>query len=208
MISIRSPIGTCAQSEPSVSLRFAPDGPSSHSPAFPAFDPAQSHTGSSRPAAAAGRAPGRGSAVVARNNRQGNRTTIRGMGATSAKTSGSGGGGDGGEVGALGLAAAAVGLPLNGVVLWSEYTLATTGAGLPPGPSGLLGAAEGVGYLAALGLVAWSLKTKLSTGSGLPAGPGGLVGAAEGVSYLSLLGAVGAFGWAATHGGVPGPLGN
>lgn len=27
-------------------------------------------------------------------------------------------------------------------MLWSEYTLFSTGAGLPPGPGGLLGAAE------------------------------------------------------------------
>jgi hypothetical protein len=71
-----------------------------------------------------------------------------------------------------------------------------------------LGAAEGIGYLVVLAIVALSIKTKVSTGSGLPPGPGGLVGASEGLSYLSLLGAIGAFGWAATHGGVPGPLGN
>lgn len=157
------------------------------------------------------RTPLRGGAVLARNNKAGNRTTIKGSGPGRglAAAAGSDDAGDAGEeVGTAGLAAAALGLPLNAVVLWSEYTLATTGAGLPPGPGGALGAAEGIGYLVVLGTVAWSLKTKLSTGSGLPAGPGGLVGASEGLSYLSLLGAIGAFGWAATHGGVPGPLGN
>lgn len=215
MIALRSPIGTCHGRSRHWQRRLpipnrtcsAPLSPVSLSPAPPAlppFDPAN-RTGSSRPAAAG--APPRGRAVVARNNKAGNRTTIRGMGASSA-TSGGGDGGDDEEVGALGIAAAAVGLPLNGIVLWSEYTLATTGAGLPPGPGGILGAAEGIGYLVVLGLVAWSLKKKISSGSGLPAGPGGIIGAAEGVSYLSLLGAIGAFGWAATHGGVPGPLGN
>ncbi|KAG2493099.1 hypothetical protein HYH03_008762 [Edaphochlamys debaryana] len=91
------------------------------------------------------------------------------------------------DVGAAGLAAIGLGLPANAIVLWSEYTLQTTGAGLPPGPGGALGAAEGVSYLVVLGLVGWSVATKVSTGSGLPPGPSGLLGAAEGVSYLSLL---------------------
>ncbi len=100
------------------------------------------------------------------------------------------------DVGTLGLAVGAVGALLNPIVLWSEYTLATTGAGLPPGPGGALGAAEGVGYLVVLGIVAWSLKVKVDTGKGLPAGPSGLLGAAEGLSYLSLLGgAHGTYEW-------------
>ena len=86
------------------------------------------------------------------------------------------------------LAAAVAGLVANPICLWSEYTLKTTGSGLPPGPGGALGAAEGVSYLVIVGLVAWSLYTKKETGSGLPAGPGGVLGAAEGFSYLSLLG--------------------
>lgn len=73
------------------------------------------------------------------------------------------------------------------IVLWSEYTLKTTGRGLPEGPGGLLGGLEGISYLAIIGLVAFSLYTKITTGSGLPAGKFGLVGAAEGLSYLSLL---------------------
>ena len=51
------------------------------------------------------------------------------------------------DVGTLGLGVAAAGLLFNPVVLWSEYTKFTTGAGLPEGPYGLLGAAEGIGYL-------------------------------------------------------------
>jgi hypothetical protein len=146
--------------------------------------------------------------VIARNNRLGNRTTIKGSGPGQRVAASAGDGASDGEVGAAGLTLSAIAAPLNAVVLFSEYTLVTTGEGLPPGPGGLYGAAEGVGYLVVLAMVAWSLKVKLSTGAGLPPGPGGLVGASEGLSYLSLLGAIGAFGWAAAHGGVPGPLGN
>ncbi|KAJ1453383.1 hypothetical protein M885DRAFT_443867 [Pelagophyceae sp. CCMP2097] len=67
---------------------------------------------------------------------------------------------------------------------WSEFTLKTTGCGLPAGPGGLLGAAEGISYLAILGIVGASLATKVKTGRGLPAGPLGLLGAAEGLAYL------------------------
>ena len=81
------------------------------------------------------------------------------------------------------------------VVIWSAYTLATTGEGLPPGPSGALGALEGVSYLVVVALVVWSVYTKGKTGGGLPAGPVGLLGAAEGLSYLALVAAVGAFGF-------------
>lgn len=97
------------------------------------------------------------------------------------------------DVGAAGTAAIALGLLANPIALWSEYTLATTGAGLPPGPGGALGAAEGISYLVVLGIVGWSAYTKVQTGSGLPAGPSGLLGAAEGFSYLSLLGGIIAF---------------
>ena len=38
------------------------------------------------------------------------------------------------DVGAAGTAAIALGLLANPLCLWSEYTLKTTGAGLPPGP--------------------------------------------------------------------------
>jgi hypothetical protein len=72
------------------------------------------------------------------------------------------------------------------VVLYSEFTLKTTGCGLPAGPFGLLKAAEGIGYLAVVGLAAYSLYTKFRTGSGLPAGPGGILGAAEGLSFVAV----------------------
>jgi len=101
----------------------------------------------------------------------------------------SGNGSTGGDdISTPAVAIAVAGLALSPIVFWSEYTLATTGSGLPPGPGGALGAAEGISYLASVGIVAWSLKTKVQTGSGLPAGPSGLVGAAEGVSYLAVLG--------------------
>ncbi|KAL4440120.1 hypothetical protein ABPG75_003121 [Micractinium tetrahymenae] len=98
------------------------------------------------------------------------------------------------DVGTAGKAAIALGLLANPICLWSEYTLKTTGAGLPPGPGGALGAAEGVSYLVILGIVGWSLATKVQTGSGLPAGPAGLLGAVEGFSYLSLLAGIVVFG--------------
>ncbi|KAG2448460.1 hypothetical protein HYH02_006352 [Chlamydomonas schloesseri] len=94
---------------------------------------------------------------------------------------------DSADVGTAGLAAIALGLPANAIMLWSEYTLKTTGAGLPPGPGGALGAAEGISYLVVLAVIGWSIYTKVSTGTGLPAGPSGLLGAVEGISYLSLL---------------------
>jgi hypothetical protein len=47
------------------------------------------------------------------------------------------------------------------VMLWSEYTLKTTGCGLPAGPGGLLGALEGISYLFVIGLVGWSVFTKV-----------------------------------------------
>ena len=46
------------------------------------------------------------------------------------------------DIGTAGTAAIAAGLVANPLTLWSEYTLFSTGAGLPPGPGGLLGAAE------------------------------------------------------------------
>ncbi len=45
------------------------------------------------------------------------------------------------DTGIAGVAAIAGGIVANPIMLWSEYTLKTTGAGLPPGPSGALGAA-------------------------------------------------------------------
>jgi len=72
-------------------------------------------------------------------------------------------------------------------VLYSEFTLKTTGCGLPAGPFGLVGAAEGISYLATIGIAGASLATKAKTGSGLPAGPAGLLGAAEGLAFLAIV---------------------
>ncbi|KAF8072746.1 hypothetical protein HT031_000406 [Scenedesmus sp. PABB004] len=114
----------------------------------------------------------------------------------------------GDAVGPAEYAGIAAGLVANPVCLWSEYTLKTTGAGLPPGPGGALGALEGVSYLVVVGIIAWSVATKARTGSGLPAGPAGLLGAVEGFSYLSLLGAIVAFGLTfAEKGALPGITG-
>mmetsp|Transcript_3599 Transcript_3599/g.10460 ORF Transcript_3599/g.10460 Transcript_3599/m.10460 type:complete len:158 (+) Transcript_3599:102-575(+) len=90
------------------------------------------------------------------------------------------------EIGTVGIAAAVAGLIAAPIVGFSEYTLATTGSGLPPGPGGAYGAAEGVSYLVVVGIVAWSIYAKVKTGSGLPSGPGGLLGAAEGLSFLGV----------------------
>jgi len=70
------------------------------------------------------------------------------------------------------------------IVAFSEYTLKTTGCGLPAGPFGVEGAAEGLSYLAVVGLVGASLYSKVNTGQGLPAGRNGLLGASEGLAYL------------------------
>ncbi|MEW5302570.1 MAG: hypothetical protein WDW36_005340 [Sanguina aurantia] len=78
------------------------------------------------------------------------------------------------DIGTAGFAAIASGLLANPIMLYSLYTLKTTGAGLPPGPGGAYGAAEGVSYLVVLGIIGWSIYTKVSTGSGLPQGPSGL----------------------------------
>ena len=79
----------------------------------------------------------------------------------------------------------AAGTTASLVTLYSEYTLKTTGCGLPAGPFGLVGAVEGLSYLGVVGLVAYSLYSKVRTGSGLPAGPGRLLGAAEGLAFLA-----------------------
>eukprot|EP00929_Paragymnodinium_shiwhaense_P121570 TRINITY_DN93844_c0_g1_i1.p1 TRINITY_DN93844_c0_g1~~TRINITY_DN93844_c0_g1_i1.p1 ORF type:complete len:199 (-),score=37.19 TRINITY_DN93844_c0_g1_i1:151-747(-) len=50
------------------------------------------------------------------------------------------------------------------VVAWSEYTLKTTGCGLPAGPLGLLGATEGISYLVVVGLLAYAVYSKLQPG--------------------------------------------
>ncbi|KAK9834062.1 hypothetical protein WJX81_006842 [Elliptochloris bilobata] len=105
-------------------------------------------------------------------------------------------------------AAIPIGAASNVIMLISEYTLKTTGKGLPEGPGGIFGALEGVSYLVVLGIIGWSVSTKLKTGQGLPSGPGGALGAVEGLSYLSILGAVAVFGLTfLERGSLPGPLG-
>mmetsp|Transcript_61729 Transcript_61729/g.145467 ORF Transcript_61729/g.145467 Transcript_61729/m.145467 type:complete len:180 (+) Transcript_61729:54-593(+) len=97
-----------------------------------------------------------------------------------------------------------VGVVSSGVMLWSEYTLKTTGCGLPAGPGGALGALEGISYLVVVGLVGFSVFTKVKTGKGLPAGPGGLLGAAEGLGFLAVLAGVVVLGFqVADYGYIP-----
>ena len=81
----------------------------------------------------------------------------------------------------------AVGTMASLITLYSEYTLKTTGCGLPAGPAGLLGLAEGLSYISVVGIGAFSIFTKLKQGRGLPAGPGGLLGAAEGLSFVAIV---------------------
>lgn len=95
---------------------------------------------------------------------------------------------------ALTVSAALVGLVALPVVAWSEYTLLSTGCGLPPGPGGSLGAVEGLSYVALVGITLWSVARKLSTGRGLPAGPAGMLGAVEGLSYLTWIAGIGLLG--------------
>lgn len=49
------------------------------------------------------------------------------------------------------------------VTFYSEYTLFTTGCGLPAGPFGLVGLVEGLSYLGMLGIVSYSVVTKVRT---------------------------------------------
>lgn len=47
-----------------------------------------------------------------------------------------------------------LGITASLVVLFSEYTLKTTGCGLPAGPFGIVGAVEGLSYLGVVGICA------------------------------------------------------
>jgi hypothetical protein len=47
------------------------------------------------------------------------------------------------------------------ITLYSEFTLKTTGCGLPAGPFGFLGLAEGLSYLGVTGIAAYSVVTKV-----------------------------------------------
>lgn len=49
---------------------------------------------------------------------------------------------------------AMLGITASLVVLFSEYTLKTTGCGLPAGPFGIVGAVEGLSYLGVVGICA------------------------------------------------------
>ena len=49
------------------------------------------------------------------------------------------------------------------VTLGSEFTLKTTGCGLPAGPFGLVGLVEGLSYLGVTGVFAYSIVTKVKT---------------------------------------------
>jgi hypothetical protein len=49
------------------------------------------------------------------------------------------------------------------IMIYSEYTLKTTGCGLPAGPFGLVGLIEGLSYLGVTGIVAYSVVTKVRT---------------------------------------------
>lgn len=98
----------------------------------------------------------------------------------------------------------AAGVITSLVVFFSEFTLKTTGCGLPAGPGGLYGAIEGISYLGVVGLAGYSLFTKVKTGSGLPAGPGGILGAAEGLAFLSIVVGLGVLGFQiADYGYIP-----
>jgi hypothetical protein len=89
-----------------------------------------------------------------------------------------------------------------GLVLYSEYTLKTTGCGLPAGFGGLVGALEGVSYLAVIGIAGSSLYVKAKTGTGLQGGV--LLGAAEGLSFLAIIvGLVVLFYQVADYGYIP-----
>jgi hypothetical protein len=63
---------------------------------------------------------------------------------------------DQGVLGAVGSVAALI-------TLYSEFTLANTGCGLPAGPLGLVGLVEGLSYLGIVGIAGYSLFTKAKT---------------------------------------------
>ena len=49
------------------------------------------------------------------------------------------------------------------VTFYSEFTLKTTGCGLPAGPFGLVGLVEGLSYLSVAGIAVYSIVTKVKT---------------------------------------------
>lgn len=59
--------------------------------------------------------------------------------------------------------AGAVGSVMAITVFYSEFTLFSTGCGLPAGPFGLIGLAEGLSYLGIIGIGGYSLYVKVNT---------------------------------------------
>ena len=57
---------------------------------------------------------------------------------------------------------AVLGITASLVVLYSEYTLKTTGCGLPAGPFGIVGAIEGLSYLGVVGICANAVSNYFS----------------------------------------------
>jgi hypothetical protein len=49
------------------------------------------------------------------------------------------------------------------ITLYSEFTLKTTGCGLPAGPFGLVGLVEGLSYVGVTGVAAFALVTKVKS---------------------------------------------
>lgn len=110
------------------------------------------------------------------------------------------------DIGTAGVAAIAAGLPANGIMLWSCYTLFSTGAGLPPGPAGLLGAAE-VGAARRSCSGGGNMRSSVLRSASVPAGHLAALAAAcgatlahnttqtrahtQGISYLVVLGLIG-----------------
>jgi hypothetical protein len=91
------------------------------------------------------------------------------------------------EIGTAGLAAAAAGIVAAPICLLSEYTLATTGAGLPPGPGATLCCMSDVNMISQEPCAGHDVDMHKCVTSWHP---GGLFGAAEGVSYLVIVGIV------------------
>lgn len=61
---------------------------------------------------------------------------------------------------------AVLGIAASMVVLYSEYTLKTTGCGLPAGPFGIVGAVEGLSYLGVVGICANAVSQYFSDEGG------------------------------------------
>jgi hypothetical protein len=81
------------------------------------------------------------------------------------------------------------------IVLISEFTLKTTGCGLPAGPFGLVGAVEGISYLTVVGIAAYSIYYSnviiINDNNKLNAGGIGSIGIlsvlVQGLAFLSII---------------------